>query len=108
MESNDITAKIIGAACKVHSVLGPGLLEEAYKKCLLHVLCKDGIKVLSEVTLPAHFDGVTIEVGYRLDLLVEDSVIVELKSVDIILPIHKMQLLTYLRMNKKHLGPLLN
>ena len=108
LELNKITEKIIGAACKVHSALGPGLLEEPYKQCLKHVLLKEGTKVLSEVALPVLFEGVAIDIGYRLDLLVEDSVIVELKSVETILPIHKMQLLTYLRLSRKHLGLLLN
>ena len=94
--------KIIGAACRVHTALGPGLLEKPYQECLIHVLHKDRLKVLSEVTLPVIFEGVAIDIGYRLDLLVDDSVIVELKSVEALLPIHKMQLLTYLRLSKKH------
>ena len=73
-----------------------------------HALSNDGIKVLSEVSLPVVFDGITIDIGYRLDLLVEDAVIVELKAVDSLLPIHKMQLLNYLRMSNKQLGLLLN
>ena len=108
MEYNEITNKTIGAACNVHTVLGPGLLEEVYKKCLQHVLSKDGIKVLSEVSLPVVVDGITIDIGDRFDLLVEDAVIVELKAVDSLLPIHKMQLLTYLLMSNKQLGLLLN
>ena len=100
--------KIIGKACTVHTSLGPGLLEEVYKQCLKHLLLKDGVKVASEVSLPVVFDGQTIDIGYRLDLLVENSVIVELKSVETILPIHKMQLLTYLRMSRLELGLLLN
>lgn len=108
MEPNEISHKIIGAACKVHSALGPGLLEETYKKCLKHQLIKDGLKALSEVTLPVLYDGVSIDIGYRLDLLVEDAIIVELKSVESLAPIHKMQLLTYLKLSTKHLGLLLN
>ena len=108
MELNEITAKIIGAACKVHSALGPGLLEEPYKQCLKHQLRKEGLKVFAEVTLPVLFDGTTIDIGYRLDLLVEDSVIVELKSVEALAPIHKIQLITYLKLSRKHLGLLIN
>ena len=108
MNPNDITGKIIGAACKVHTALGPGLLEEPYKQCLKHQLLKEGLKVLSEVTLPVQYDGVCIDIGYRLDLVVEDSVIVELKSVLQLAPINKMQLLTYLRLSDLHLGLLLN
>ena len=108
MNPNDITGKIIKAACIVHSALGPGLLEEPYKKCLKHQLTKDGLNVLSEVTLPVLFDGVKIDIGYRIDLLVEKLVIVELKSVAKLAPINKIQLLTYLRLSKKPLGLLLN
>ena len=108
MNHNDITGKIIGAACKVHSALGPGLLEEPYKQCLMHQLIKDGLRALSEVTLPVLYDGVKIDIGYRIDLLVENSVIVELKSVDKLNPINKIQLLTYLRLSNKQLGLLLN
>ena len=108
MNHSEISGKIIGAACKVHSALGPGLLEEPYKQCLKHQLLKDGLKVLSEVTLPVLYDGVRIDIGYRLDLLVEDAVIVELKAIERLAPIHKIQLLTYLRLSRKHLGLLLN
>jgi GxxExxY protein len=108
MDHNDITGKIIGAACKVHSALGPGLLEEPYKRCLKHQLKKEGLRVFSEVTLPVIYDGEKIDIGYRIDLLVEDTVIVELKSVEKLNPINKIQLLTYLRLSKKHLGLLLN
>jgi len=108
MNPNDITGKIIGAACKVHTALGPGLLEEPYKQCLKHQLIKDGLKVLSEVTLPVLYDSACIDIGYRLDLIVEDTVIVELKSVQQLAPINKIQLLTYLRLAKKQLGLLIN
>jgi len=108
MNPNDITGKIIGAACKVHTALGPGLLEEPYKQCLKHQLIKDGLKVFSEITLPVLHDGVCIDIGYRLDLIVEDTVIVELKSVQQLAPINKIQLLTYLRLSKKQLSLLIN
>ena len=108
MDLDYITSRIIGAACKVHSALGPGLLEEPYKKCLKHALCKEGFEVESEVNVPLHFDGIEFECSYRLDLLVEGLVIVELKSVAAIAPIHKIQTLTYMRLSKKSVGLLIN
>ena len=93
---------------KVHSALGPGLFEEVYKVCLRHELHKQGIKALSEVGLPVCYDGVQLDIGYRIDLLVEDSLIVELKSVEHVAPVHKAQLLTYLTLAKKQIGLLLN
>ena len=108
MEINQITEIIIQCACRVHSALGPGLLEHPYKACLKHELLKQDLKALSEVTLPVLYDGITIDIGYRLDLLVEDTVIVELKAVYQVAPIHKMQLLTYLKLSNKPVGLLLN
>jgi GxxExxY protein len=108
VELNDISPAIIGAACRVHTALGPGLLEHAYQVCLKHELNKTGLKALSEVGLPIADDGTTIEIGYRLDLLVEDTVIVELKAVEHVAPIHRVQLLTYLKLSGKPLGLLLN
>ncbi len=108
MNHNKITAIIIDAAMKVHSTLGHGLLEQAYHACLAHELRSRGLKTLSEVAMPIVYEGVTIEVGYRLDLLVENVIIVELKSVNSLAPIHSSQLLTYLRLSKKPLGLLLN
>ena len=108
MELNDISGEIIGAAMKVHTELGPGLLESAYEACLAHELRKRGMKVLKQVDMPVHYDGVDIEVGYRLDLLVEDSVIVELKACKQIAPIHHAQLLSYLKISGKPLGLLIN
>ena len=99
MEINQVTEIIIQCACRVHSALGPGLLEHPYKACL-----KQDLKALSEVALPVLYDGITIDIGYRLDLLVEDIVIVELKAVYQVAPIHKMQLLTYLRLSNKPVG----
>jgi len=103
MKLNDISGQIIDAAMKVHSALGPGLLESAYEACLIHELRKRELKVLSQVTLPVVYDDVEIDVGYRLDVLVENAVIVELKAVERLLPIHEAQLLSYLK-----LGLLLN
>jgi len=108
MELNDLTGKIITAAMKVHTVLGPGLLENAYEACLLHELKKCGLKVLSQVALPVNYDGICIELGYRIDLLVQDSVIVELKAVDKVSPIHQAQLLSYMKLSNKPLGLLIN
>jgi GxxExxY protein len=99
MEINEITGQIIDAAIKVHSALGPGLLESAYEACLMHELNKRGLAVRNQVPLPVKYEDVVIEVGYRIDLLVAESVIVELKSVDVVVPIHKAQLLSYLKLN---------
>jgi len=107
-EINDLTGKIIGAAMKIHSAIGPGVLESVYRKCLQHELHKAGLAIKSEVKLPVHYDGLVLESGYRLDLLVQDLVVIELKCVDTLLPIHKAQLLTYLRLANKPLGLLLN
>jgi GxxExxY protein len=108
MEINDITNMVIGAAMKIHSAIGPGVLESVYRKCLQHELHKAGLAVQSELKLPVHYDGLVLESGYRLDLLVQDRVVIELKYVDALLPIHKAQLLTYLRLANKPLGLLLN
>lgn len=108
MEPNQVTEKIIGAACKVHTVLGPGLLEKPYKQCLKHELLKMGLKVFYEVALALVYDGVTIDIGYRIDLLVQDTIIVELKAVEKVKAIHEVQLLTYLRLSNRRLGLLLN
>lgn len=108
MEINEVTGIVVDSALKVHSALGAGLLEKAYHVCLTHELRKRGLKVLAEVGLPVEYDGTSIEVGYRIDLLVEDKVIVELKSVSEVLPVHKAQVLTYLRLSRKEVGLLLN
>ena len=99
---------IIGAAFKVHSTLGPGLLERPYQVCLANELLKTGLAVHSEVELPVHYNGVTIEVGYRIDILVEKTIIVELKAVQEIAPIHRAQLLSYLKLANLRLGLLIN
>lgn len=108
MELNEITGAIITAAMKVHTLIGPGLLESVYHTCLKHELEKIGLRVQSEVPVPVHYDGLTLESGYKADLIVEDCVIVELKCADELAPIHKAQLLTYLRLANKPLGLLLN
>ncbi len=108
MELNEISEKIIGAAIQVHTTLGPGLLESTYEACLKYELQKRGLKVLSQVGLPVIYDGMKIDLGYRLDLLVEGTVIVELKAVTNITPLHEAQLLSYLKLSGKHLGLLIN
>jgi len=105
---NQISAQVIDAAMKVHTALGPGLLESAYEGCLLHELRKRGIRALSQVVLPVVYDTVTIDVGYRIDVLVEDCVIVELKSIDKLVPIHEAQLLTHLTLSGVKVGLLIN
>lgn len=108
MEINDVTGKIVDAAMKVHTALGPGLLESAYEACLTDELTKRGLTVKSQVPLPVVYEQVRLEVGYRLDLLVADSVIVEIKAVDKLLPIHEAQLLSYLKLSGIKAGLLLN
>ncbi len=106
---NNLTSIIIEVAINVHNELGPGLLESVYNTCMVFELQSRGIKVLSEVTLPVIYRGQQVsENGLRIDLLVEDSVIVELKSVEEILPVHKKQLFTYLRLANKPVGLLIN
>ena len=97
-QENDISGKIIGAAIEVHKHLGPGLLESAYEECLCCEMALRGIRFERQVPLPLNYKGVDLDCGYRLDLLVEDKVIVELKSIETIEPIHEAQMLTYLRL----------
>ena len=105
---NRISGLIVDAAVKVHMRLGPGLFEEVYKQCLMIELEKRKLNFKAKVCLPVIYDHKVIDIGYRLDLLVESQVIVELKSVNSLHPIHKAQLLTYLKLSKKRLGLLLN
>ena len=104
----DLTEKIIGAAMRVHTVLGPGLLESAYEACLVHELLKAGLSARSQVELPVIYDGLNLDIGYRIDVLVEDLVIIELKAVDTVLPIHKAQLISYLKLSGKEVGLLID
>jgi len=108
MDKNEISSTVIDAAITVHTALGPGLLESAYEACLAHELRKRGLNVASQLGLPLIYDGMRIESGYRIDLLVEDAVIVELKTVDRLLPVHGAQVLTYLKLSGKPLGLLIN
>lgn len=108
MNINDITAVVINSAMEVHTALGPGLLESAYETCLKHELTSRNIKVASQLELPISYKNNLIDSGYRIDLLIEDQLIVELKAVDRILPIHEAQLLSYLKMSNLKIGLLLN
>lgn len=107
-ELNNISGKVIECSINVHKALGPGMLEGAYEVCLMHELKKHGFKARSQVTLPIVYDGIRLDAGYRIDLLVEDAVIVELKALDRLLPVHEAQLLSYLRMSDRRLGLLIN
>ena len=108
MSPNEIGDLIVNAALKIHSALGPGLLESAYEACLAHELGKSGIQVERQVALPLRYDGVLLDVGYRLDIWVDRQVIAELKATEKVLPIHSMQLLSYLRPSVCKLRYLLN
>ena len=107
-ELNTLSQQVLDAAFRVHTALGPGLLESAYEQCLCHELNNHGIRFTRQLQLPVVYDGVKIDAGYRIDILVEDSVIVEIKSSDSLLPIHEAQLLTYLKLSGKRLGLLIN
>jgi len=98
MTENEISQKIIGAAIEVHKALGPGLLEKAYQECLYYKLHQDGLKVEKEKPMPLIFEEVKLECGYRIDLLVENKVIVELKSVEVLNDVHLAQTLTYIKL----------
>jgi len=104
----EIGHAIIGAALKVHSAVGPGLLEGAYETCLAYELGKQDLPARRQVLIPIRYDELTIDNGYRIDLLVRDRVVVELKAVETILPVHRAQLLSYLRLGGFKLGYMLN
>ena len=108
MERNEISGAVVDAALKVHSALGPGLLESAYAACLRHELIKRGFNVASEVPVPVVYDGIRLEAGYKLDLLVEDTVVVELKAIEALAPIHQAQIISYLKLAGKPIGLLIN
>ena len=105
---NDLTYKIIGAAIEVHKELGPGLLESVYEKCMAHLLKEMGLKVSRQQIVPIEFKGIELDCDLRLDLLVNDLIVVELKTVETVLPVHEAQLLTYLKLLKKSKGILIN
>jgi GxxExxY protein len=105
---NELATAVVDAAYKIHRTLGPGLLESAYEAIMIHELQQRGFVVASQVSVPVVFDSVSLEVGFRADLIVEDLVIIELKSIEKIAPVHKKQLTTYLRLADKRLGLLIN
>ena len=108
MKINDITGEVVDSAIKVHSALGSGLLESAYKACLVHELRKRGLTVLTEVPVPVLYDGVVVDVGYKIDLLVEEAVIVEVKAIKQLSPVHDAQLLSHLVLSGHTVGLLIN
>jgi GxxExxY protein len=108
MEKNQVSGTIIDCALKVHTALGPGILESVYETCLAHELRKAGLRVRTQVPVPVVYDGLKLESGLRLDLLVEEVVIVEVKAIEALAPIHTAQLLSYLKLMNLQLGLLLN
>ncbi len=107
-EVDQVAREIVDAAYMVHSTLGPGLLENIYEICLAHELIKRGLKIERQPALPVFYDNIRLEAGLRPDLIIEESVIIELKTVEAILPIHVSQLLTYLKLSGLRLGLLIN
>ncbi len=108
MTDNEISRDVVDAAYRIHTALGPGLLESVYETTLAWELRERGLQVIRQFEVPVEYRGVRIEAGFRADMLVEDKLIVEVKSVEVILPVHKKQLLTYLRLADKRLGLLIN
>jgi GxxExxY protein len=104
----ELTSSILHCAYKVHSALGPGLLESAYEECLHFELDKAGLIVIKQKPMPLIYEGNKLDLGYRIDLLVEDKVIIEIKSVEILNPVHFAQLMTYLKLSKCRIGFLIN
>ena len=107
-ESNELTGRIIGAAIEVHRHLGPGLLESSYEQALFWELTDNGMVPECQCVIPLHYKTRSIDCAYRADMLVDGSVLIEIKSIDKTLPVHRSQVLTYLRMSKLHVGLLLN
>ncbi|MEI6596021.1 MAG: GxxExxY protein [Bacteroidota bacterium] len=108
MNENEISYIIRGAIFKVYNSLGPGLLESVYEATLKYEIMKDGLQVESQVAVPVYYDGVKLDLGFRIDLLINDKVIIEIKSVEILAPVHHKQLLTYLKLTDRKLGVLVN
>ncbi len=108
MDINQITEKIIGCAIEVHKQLGPGLLESAYEECLFYELINTGLEVKKQLALPLIYKEIRLDVGYRIDLLVQNNVVVEIKSVDALAEIHKAQLMTYMKLANIKVGLLIN
>jgi GxxExxY protein len=108
MEFDPLSNRVIGCAIEVHRTLGPGLLESAYRQCLAHELSLAGIRFTMEVPLPVRYKETLLDCGYRIDLLIESDLILELKAVETLLPIHQAQLLSYMRLAKVPIGLLIN
>jgi len=108
MNENALSNKVIGLSIEVHNALGPGLLEKTYKECLYYKIAKSGLKVEKEKPIPLVFEEVKLDCGYRIDLLVENSLVIEIKSVDSVNPVHLAQTLTYLKLGNYKLGLLIN
>lgn len=108
MSENELSQIIIGCAIKIHTALGPGLLESAYEECLYYELVKAGLKVEKQKSLPLIYEEIKLEIGYRLDLIVEDKVIIEIKACESLNDIHLAQVLTYLKLSNIKLGLLIN
>lgn len=108
MDINKLSGKIIGAAIEVHKALGPGLLESVYEECMCHELGLQGLSFEKQKPLPIQYKGNKLDCGYRLDIVVENSIVLELKSCEKIEPIHRAQILTYLKLSDLHLGLILN
>ncbi len=108
METNRITERIIGCAIEVHKHLGPGLLESAYEECLVYELQNTGLNVVRQRPVPVIYKDIHLDYGYRIDLLVENTVIIELKAVELISPVHEAQILTYMKFAHKSIGLLIN
>jgi GxxExxY protein len=105
---NELAERVIGAAIEVHSHLGPGLLESAYEECLCYELSRQGLTFRRQVYIPVQYKGVSLDCCYKMDLVVEDAVVIEVKSVETVLPVHAAQLLTYLECAGKRVGLLIN
>jgi len=108
ISANEVSHSIIGAAMRVHTELGPGLLESTYTACLQYELGQAGLQSAIQVGLPVVYHGVKLELGYRIDLLVEELIVVEIKSVDAVSPVHQAQILSYLKLSGKSIGLLIN
>lgn len=108
MNPNLVSSRVIGCAMRVHSALGPGLLESAYQACLGYELEKSGLKVQSQVPLPVVYETVKLDLGYRLEFVIADKLVVEIKALEALHPVHRAQLLSYLRLSGKPLGLLIN
>jgi len=108
MTENDIASVVVDAALKIHKTLGPGLLESVYQATLSFELQKRGLRVVEELALPVRYEGVKLDLGFRVDLLVDDKLVIEIKSVEAVAPVHRKQVHTYLRLMNKQLGLLIN